>query len=136
MGSLIMTYNTTSLAPGPGKTDLCLRRSSRLDLDSCGGHLAPASLGGAVLPFVPLVCVEICPVNGLDVLPERRRVGVALRAARRFTRVRFLRVERAKTLILYVVSPISMPAGATNRFPDCLTCTYVPCFRLSHMQVQ
>ena len=108
-----MMYNTIKLAHF-SKTDLCLRRCSRLD--SCGGHPAPASRGGAVrvLPFVPLVGVEICPVNGLHMLPERRRVGVALRAAWRFARVWFLRVERAKTLVLDV-SKISMLAGSRKQ---------------------
>ena len=44
-----------------------------------------------VVALVPLVGVELGPVDRLDVLPERRRVGVALGAAGSLAGVGFLR---------------------------------------------
>ena len=44
-----------------------------------------------VVALVPLVGVELGPVDRLDVLPERRRIGVALGAAGGLAGVGFLR---------------------------------------------
>ncbi len=48
--------------------------------------------------LVPLAVVEVIPVHGLDVLAQRRRVGVALGAAGGATRVWFLPRKGTKSM--------------------------------------
>ena len=67
-----------------------------------------------MVALVPLVGVALGPVHRLHVLPQRRGVGVALRAARHLARVRFLRTvnkgERVNRAAL-----LGAPKGASRR---------------------
>ena len=55
-----------------------------------GAAAAVVVVVAVVVALVPLIGVELCAVDGLDVLPQGGRVGVSLGAARSLTRIRFL----------------------------------------------
>ena len=55
-----------------------------------GLHIPPPPLTIVLVSFVLLTGVELCPVHGFDMLPQRARVRVTLRTTRRFADVRLL----------------------------------------------